>query len=354
MLACIQWLRRHERSCEFVVISPKEGRLAGALTSLGIEVIPRLLVGTEATREQIEDELVRAVQFSKSDLLHANSLAMGRLTGRIARRLAIPTTAHLRDILKLSRAAISDLNQNQRLVAVSHATRTHHVAQGLDLDKVVVVHNGIDLTQFHPRQSTGWLHQELQLPRSARLIATIGQIGLRKGQDVLAAAAGDIVREVPDVYFLLIGERSSTKAESVEFEQSILRSFESQQLAQRLHRLGYRDDVLNVMPEIDLIVHPANQEPYGRVLLEAAACGVPVVATDVGGTAEIIVDGATGRLVPPRDPVSLADAVTKLLANKVQLQSMRLAARERAMREFDISRSAEQLLHQWRMVQCRP
>ena len=353
MLACLDWLRSRETNFEFVAIAPGQGRLAEALAARGIELIPWTIAGTGAirmSREQAELGLVEAVHQANPALLHANSLAMGRVTGAIAGRLSIPTSSHLRDILNLSHAAIADLNRNQLLIAVSQATRDSHVAQGLNADRVVVVRNGVDLVQLQPSPASGWLHRELQLPDSAILIATIGQIGLRKGQDVLAAAAPEIVRHVPDVQFLLIGERSSTKAESIEFEQAIERRFAEHNLASRLHRLGYRDDVPNVLAEINLIVHPAHQEPFGRVLLEAAACGVPVVATNVGGTSEIVIDGVTGRLVPPRDPQSLAAAAISLLMSNDQRQSMSRAARARAVSEFDVARSAERLLECWHTV----
>ncbi len=353
MLACLDWLRSRETNFEFVAIAPGQGRLAEALAARGIELIPWTITGTDAvrmSREQAEQALIQAVDQANPALLHANSLAMGRLTGRIAERLSIPMSAHLRDILNLSGAAIADLNRNQLLIAVSQATRDSHVSQGMDPDRVVVVRNGLDLVQFQPRLANGWLHRELQLPDSAILVATIGQIGLRKGQDVLAAAAPEIVRNVPDVHFLLIGERSSTKAESIEFEQAIERRFAEQDLSSRLHRLGYCDDVPHVLAEINLIVHPAHQEPFGRVLLEAAACGVPVVATNVGGTSEIVVDGVTGRLVRPRDPESLAAAVIGLLTNHDQRQSMSHAARARALSEFDVARSAKRLLEHWRTL----
>ena len=353
MLACLDWLRSRETNFEFVAIAPGQGRLAEALAARGIELIPWTITGTDAvrmSREQAEQALIQAVDQANPALLHANSLAMGRLTGRIAERLSIPMSAHLRDILNLSGAAIADLNRNQLLIAVSQATRDSHVSQGMDPDRVVVVRNGLDLVQFQPRLASGWLHRELQLPDSAILVATIGQIGLRKGQDVLAAAAPEIVRNVPDVHFLLIGERSSTKAESIEFEQAIERRFAEQDLSSRLHRLGYCDDVPHVLAEINLIVHPAHQEPFGRVLLEAAACGVPVVATNVGGTSEIVVDGVTGRLVRPRDPESLAAAVIGLLTNHDQRQSMSHAARARALSEFDVARSAKRLLEHWRTL----
>lgn len=343
MLACLDWLQTNSADFEFVAIAPGEGRLSEALASRNIRVIPW-------TPANGETSLIEAIGLADPALLHANSLAMGRLTGRLADRLAIPTTAHLRDILHLSNAAMADLNRNQRLIAVSQATRDHHAGRGLDPARIAVVRNGLDLEQFRPRSPEGWLHRELKLPARSLLIATIGQIGLRKGQDTLATAAPDIVRAIPDVHFLLIGERSSTKAESIAFEQSITDQFTEQGLAAHLHRLGYRADIATLLNEVQLVVHPANQEPFGRVLLEATACGVPVVASKVGGTSEIVVDQSTGRLVPPRDPEQLAQAVIELLQDADRRKTMSLAARQRALTEFTVDRAARQLSEHWRDV----
>jgi glycosyltransferase involved in cell wall biosynthesis len=173
---------------------------------------------------------------------------------------------------------------------------------------------------------------------------------LRKGQDVLASAAPDIVRAIPDVHFVLVGERSSMKEESITFERSLMDSFEKQGLAGRLHRLGWRDDVPRILAEITLLVHPAHQEPFGRVLLEAAACGIPVVATNVGGTSEIVLDGQTGFLVPPRNTELLALRVTELLTNVLLSRGMGLAARKRAQQDFGIAKTGQILANRWRRV----
>ena len=353
MLACVDSLKTQAADVNFVAIAPPHGRLADALTGRGVEIIPWMTMQTDGSRlprELQQETLLDAVRRVNPTLLHANSLSMGRLTGSIASQLPIPATSHLRDILHVSGAAMADLNRNALLIAVSHATRDAHVARGLHPDHVVVVHNGLDLEVFQPRPFQGWLHRELNLSESATLIATIGQIGLRKGQDILAAAAPEIVRAIPDVHFLLIGERSSTKAESIQFEQDIASRFADQGLESHLHCLAYRDDVAQILNEIDLIVHPANQEPFGRVLLEAAASGVPVVASNVGGTAEIVVDGVTGRLIPPGDPVSLANAVVNVLADSLLLLTMGEAARQRAVREFNVSNAAARLLAHWQRV----
>jgi glycosyltransferase involved in cell wall biosynthesis len=351
MLACLDCWKSQGTGPEIVAIAPGTGRLAEALHSRGIEVIPwnsSSNGSSGSSRDEREHVLREIVQQIKPDLLHANSLAMGRWTGRIANQLPIPTSSHLRDIVNLSQAAMDDLNRNGRLIAVSQATRDMHVARGLDPDRVIVIPNGLDLERFQPRAASGWLHRELNLPPSAILVATIGQIGLRKGQDILAAAAPAILNSHPDVHFLLIGERMSTKAESIQFEQSLQDRFEASHIGSHLHRLGYRDEIPQILAELTLVIHPAHQEPYGRVLLEAAALGVPVVATRVGGTAEIVMDGITGRLVPARDPESLAAAVIHLLNDSEQRQSMRIAARDRALLEFPVSRSADRLWEQWR------
>lgn len=357
MLAAIDRLLDEVSRFEFVAIAPPNGPLAVELSRRKIEHIPwcvRTSNGDRIQAELIESSLLEITSQRQPHLLHGNSLSMSRLIGRLAGRLSIPTTGHLRDIIGLSAAAVADVNRNQRVIAVSHATRDYHVAQGLNPTRVTVVHNGIDLDRFQPRQPTGRLLAELHLTSSTenpvKLVATIGQIGLRKGQDVLAAAAKSIVDRVPQTHFLIIGERNSQKTESIEFERSIQQAFEQCGLSQHLHLLGYRHDVDRMLNEIDLLVHSANQEPFGRVLLEATAAGVPIVATDVGGTNEIVVDGQTGRLVPARDPGALANAVVSTLTEDGLAMQFRIAARRRAITEFSIATAAERLADVWRQT----
>lgn len=351
MLAALDWLQQQKTRFEFVAIAAPTGRLADALQERGIAVrgwSPRDAHQDRRSASDIESSLHEVVSSLQPHLLHANSLAMGRLVGRLADRLDIPTTTHLRDIIKLSSAAVADLNRNARLVAVSKATRDFHVAQGIRDSQVAVVTNGIDLEQFRPRTSVGRLHEELGLPYpGAKLVATIGQIGLRKGQDVLAAAAAAIVGQVPDAHFVLIGERTSQKEESIEFERAVSRTFALSGRVDRLHLLGHRDDVATLLNDVDLLIHSANQEPFGRVLLEASAAAVPIVATDVGGTAEIVLNNVTGLLVPARDATALANAAIAILTDTAKANRFRLAARERAVEQFPIALSAERLGNVW-------
>ncbi|WP_145379615.1 glycosyltransferase family 4 protein [Symmachiella dynata] len=344
MLAVLDALRTE--ATDFVMLAPAEGPLAAAILKRGWELIPLRLrdaTGQRLTRDAVMAHLLEVIAQSRADLVHANSLAMGRLTGAIAAQLKIPCTAHIRDILRLSRAAITDLNRNSQIVAVSQATRTFHVRQGLVEERSQVIHNGIDTDAFQPRAASGWLHQELGLPPRTLLVATIGQIGLRKGQDVLAAAARALPSEFADVHYLLIGERNSSKQENIDFDESLAGQFP----AGRFHRLDVRDDVPQLLTEIDLLVHPARQEPFGRVLLEAAACGRAIVATDVGGTAEMLTHGESALLVPADDATALAATMGELLGNEALRHQLGAAARARIEADFTIDRAATQLRDVW-------
>ena len=353
MLSVLDEVRSTKRRFEYFAIGPSVGRLPEALAERKIPLTywsSNNESGVRCSSHEIETSLRTAIQSIKPDLVHANSLSMARLLGRISSQLEMPTTGHFRDIIRLSAAAVADLNRNQRLIAVSQATSDFHLAQGIDPGRITVVRNGIDLNRFLPRARTGWLQAELGLDRTAVLIACIGQIGLRKGLDTLANAVPAIVSKVPSAHFLLIGERTSQKPESVQFEQNIHGRFTDAGLAERLHMLGHREDVVEILGEVDLLIHPANQEPYGRVLLEASASGVPIVATNVGGTPEIVVDGVTGRLVPPRNPQSLARAAIDVLNNTSESNRYRANGRIRAEKEFDITLAASQLESIWDQV----
>jgi glycosyltransferase involved in cell wall biosynthesis len=345
------------RAAGFVpaVMAPRGGLLANELTTRGIELIPfqcRAADGLRVPQNRLRQELTEILCDRRPALLHANSLAMGRLSGPVADDCGLASIAHLRDIVRLSAQAVADLNHHRRLLAVSQATREYHVAGGLDAEKTHVLYNGVDLEEFRPRSATGYLHRELGLPAESRLIGNIGQIGLRKGQDVLLRAAALVAERWSAAHFLIVGERNSDKEESRQFER-LLREGAGGLLAARVHFLGRRDDVPSLLNELTLVVHSARQEPLGRVLLEAAAAGVAVVATDVGGTREIFPPEAdAARLVPPDDPARLATTLD-LLGNRELLRRLGTAARCCAEERFDIRKNVGELIGHYEALCAR-
>jgi glycosyltransferase involved in cell wall biosynthesis len=335
------------------VAAPGQGPLAAELREHGIDhhAWPeRSHRATMLPSELLRGSLERIIRRIQPVIVHANSLSTSRIAGPVVTDAAIPSLGHLRDIVKLSRRAVADVNLHRRIAAVSHATLDFHVGQGLDAARSIVLYNGVDLDEFRPRAATGYVHRELQLPASAQLVANIGQIALRKGTPAVLYAAQQIADERSDLHWVIVGERKSTKLESQVMEM-MLRGIASQPpLDGRIHFLGTRRDVPQILNECVILVHAARQEPLGRVLLEAAASGVAVVATDVGGTREIFPSRDEAVLVPPDDGVAMAKATLDLLRDEPRRRGMASAARRRAEEAFDIRHAAPRVVAQYEEV----
>lgn len=352
MLAALDQLAART-DCSFVALLAEEGPLVAECHRRGIPVEAITIRTTTKQRVQpdvLEQQLQRLIEVHQLQLLHANSLTMGRILGTVADRLPIPTTSHVRDIMKLNRSAVEHLRQHDALFAVSHATRKHYIEQGIEGSRWHTLYNGVDCDQFQPRPASGFLRNSLGLSENDCLVAAIGQICLRKGQTVVAEAIAQLRQVNPPVHLLLIGERHSTKQESIEFDQSITQTMYDAGIGHRLHRLGRRDDVAEILKEVDILVHAARQEPLGRVLLEAAASGTPIVATDVGGTREILTHRESALLTGADDVQGICSAIQTLKSDPGLRQSLAKSARQMAVSRFQVQHTAPQLLEAWNRV----
>ena len=334
----------------FDFLAPTAGPLADELRRRGIDNVATTDWGPQCRSRP--EQIVAAVRARRYDVVHANSLSTAVLLGSVAAELALPTIGHLRDIVRLSAAKIAALNGNTRLLAVSAATRSHHVAQGLDPAKSHVLHNGVDLAEFRPRptgparSAAADIRRELGLPPESQLIAIVGQIILRKGQDVALKAVAGATRDSVERYPLIIGVRHSEKQETLAFDQSLYTIAREFGIADRMQRLGGRRDVSSLLPQCSVLVHMARQEPLGRALLEAAACGVPIVATSIGGTPEIFPRGADdgALLVPVDDVAACSAAVERILSEPDFAARLGQAGRRRIEEAFSVETAAAGLL----------
>jgi len=355
-----------QRGFDVHVACPAVGPLAAAVAARSVAILPwganqpPRAATLDVRRASLADWFHEHFARVRPDLLHANSLSLGRLVAPLAAEQGWPCTAHLRDIGHLSQAAANDLNQLTGLVAVSQATRAWHLTQGLRPERVVVIANGIDLNQFRPGPRTGWLHTLLGLPSQAILAGTIGQLVMRKGQDVLLAALPQIVANLraagqPPFHLVIVGLRYSEKAEAHCYEQQLRQAADHQAVRGHVHFLGYQAQVARLLAELDLLIHPARQEPLGRVLLEAAACGVPIIATAVGGTSEIFPpESDSACLIPADDQIALAGAVNQLLADPVRRGNLAKNARHRIATAFEVTEQSGRLADYWERCLAYP
>lgn len=350
LFALLDALRRRGDALAPLLLAPGAGAFAERARALGLALRPYELRadGRRRAFAAVAEDLAPILREEGAALVHANSLSAAEYSGLIGEQSGIPATGHVRDIQKLKRSRVARLAKNQRLIAVSEATRRHLVAQGLEDQRCVAVHNGVDsdfgagLTPASPLRPAG-------SPEPTATVAMIGQICLRKAQDLGLEAMVPLLRERPGLELLVIGERFSAKAESIAFETALHDRAGSAGVAGRVRFLGYRDDVAAILRGTTLLLHPAHQEPLGRVLLEAQSAGVPVVARRIGGNAEVVQHGETGLLTGD-SPEALRDALASLLDDEERRSAMGRRAQRRMAAKFTPEQCAAGVAEVWSAV----
>ncbi len=268
-----------------------------------------------------------------TDLVHANSIRAGLLTTLAARLGGPPTVVHLRDRLPVGRVS----SVTMRILARGSAGIVANSAYTLDgIDRFrsrairQVIHSPVDVDRFRPGAiDRAAIRARLDLTDAWPVLGVIGQLTPWKGQDDAIRAAALLRREFPRLRLLLVGSakfvHAQTRHDNHAYEAGLHRLVD--ELAMRTHVtfLGEREDIPEILAALDLSLVPSWDEPFGRVVGEALAAGVPAVATSVGGPREIINDGVNGLLLPPRQPAMWATAVSTLLANPSRLEAMRVA-----------------------------
>jgi glycosyltransferase involved in cell wall biosynthesis len=165
------------------------------------------------------------------------------------------------------------------------------------------------------------------------VIGFTGRIVREKGAVEFVKAAGIVAREVPGAMFVMIGASLESDRDGCLTEIEAL--VRSEGLSGRLVMTGYREDVPVILSLLDLFAMPSYREGMPRSLLEAMATGLPVVATDIRGCREEVIDGGTGILVPPRDHYALGEAILKILSDREMAAGMGRAGRQRVLDQFD-------------------
>ncbi len=225
------------------------------------------------------------------------------------------------------------------IVSSSVAADAHHRVLGTPREALCVIHPGVDVERFRSPNphSLARLRAELRLDRFQQVVSAIGRLEPGKGYDLFLRAARLVGDQVPEVGFMIVG--GEMQRGCLEYAASLRAQVAALGLCERVVFTGFRREIPEILAASDLLVHAATQpESFGVVLCEAMAAGRPVIATDMGGAREIIVPGETGCLVPPGDPIALAQAIVSLLQDAERRQRMGEAARARALACFDARR----------------
>ncbi|MCY4602533.1 MAG: glycosyltransferase [Acidobacteria bacterium] len=216
-----------------------------------------------------------------------------------------------------------------RFICASDAIRSLLETAGIPPERTTVVYEGVDIERIRAMPALD-VRKEFDLPRGAPIVGNVAALVPHKGQRYLIDAAAQVVRRVPDARFLIAGEG--------ELEASLRRQIADLHLQEHVRLAGFRPDIIPLHKGFDLFVMSSTTEGLGTSALDAMACGKAVVATRAGGLAEVVVDGATGRLVPVRDAPALADAIVQLLRDATLRERCGAAGLARALNTFDVGR----------------
>jgi glycosyltransferase involved in cell wall biosynthesis len=232
----------------------------------------------------------------------------------------------------------------RQVVAISRAVRDELCSSvGLDAARVPLIASAVDTQAFRPdAQARSRVLREFALDDRAFLIGIAAQLIPRKGHELLLRALPELVRRVPRAQLLCFGQ--GPMAGRLE------RLVAKLKLAPHVRFVGFRADFPELLPGLDLLVHPAAREGLGVAVLEAMAASVPVVATAVGGIVDAVTDGVEGLLVGPGDGPGLAAAAERLIESEGERRRMGAAGRARVEREFSIARMADRYAELYRNV----
>jgi len=332
------------RGHEVEFAAPATSEITEAARTSGFTVFDIPLVGplNPVQDPRAVRALARIIHDGRYDIVHAHGFKAGFI-GRLAVRTAggglgpFIVTAHNHVLTRTDTPAAARWRYRTversleryvtRYIAVSESIARELLdAYNLPAEKVAVVRNGVDVTPFLAEQDCASARVSLGVPADVPVVGLAARFSAQKGLRDLVAATPELIRRVPGVR-VVIGGSGPLESE-----------LRSQAMA-----LGVTDavvwpgHVLNMprfLSALDVFVSPATTEAFGIALIEAAAAGVPTVATRVGGVPEVILDGETGLLVAPHDPTALAGAVAGLLDDRRTAVKLAEHARRRAIMEY--------------------
>src|SRR5262249_38672722 len=295
--------------------------------------------------------LSRLVKQLKPDVIHAHdphgvAMAALALTMRSGSRTAAPApplVASRRVDFHMKGNALSRWKYRQVdcFVCASDAIRAMVIADGVPASHAVTIHEGIDLARAAAAPPAD-LHAELWLPHHAPIVGNVAALVPHKGHRHLIDAAAIVVRRLPDARFGMGGEG--------ELRAQLERQIKEHRLEKHVFLVGFRPDVLSVHKAFDVFVMSSVTEGLGTSLLDAMACGKPIVATTAGGMPEVVADGLNGLLVPPRDHAAMAAAIVRLLTSEALRREMGAEGQTRARTRFSVERMVRDTLAVYRRV----
>lgn len=279
--------------------------------------------------------LWRLMRATRPDLVHLHSRIGADVMGGLAARLAGLPVIHTRRVDNPEPPWLVALKYrlHDRVVAISEGIGRVLLTEGLPADKLRVVRSAVDWQGYAGACDRAAVAARLQLPVEALLVGVVAQLIPRKGHAILLAALPPLAARHPELRVVFFGQGPLAGALREQIRHAGLDG--------QVSLAGFRDDLAEILPCLDLLVHPALMEGLGVSLLQAASAGVPIVASRAGGIPEAVRDGENGLLVPPGDVAALRESIGLLLADPARRHALGAGGRALMARDFSIDAMVE-------------
>jgi glycosyltransferase involved in cell wall biosynthesis len=315
------------RGVENVLACPEGSDIAQAAGG-SAQVVPLTMRGELAALLALR--LRRVIARARPDLVHLHSRRGADLWGGVAARMAgTPCIVSRRVDNPEARWLVSlKYRLYAHVITISEAIRQVLVEEGVDPASITCVRSAVDATPYLAPVERAAMCREFGLPDDALVAGMVAQLIPRKGHRTLLAALPALRERFPRLRVLLFGKGPLAAPLQASIEQHGLQDL--------VRMAGFREDLPRWLGGLDLLVHPADMEGLGVALLQAAAAGVPVIASRAGGLGEAVADGVTGLLVEPGDANALGAAMSRLLGDAALRRRMGEAGRARILSEFSV------------------
>lgn len=279
-------------------------------------------------------KLAKIISAEKPDIVHChhpkahNIILLASFFTRIpniiaTRRVSFPIPKNPVSLFKYR------TKKNSKLFAVSEKIKALLIEAGVEPSKISVIYSGTDCNVFNPTISGEKIRNEFSISKNAIVIGKIANYSYWKGYNYFLDACKTITKKIDNIYFLIVGEQTDC--------DELKREVENRKLEKQTKIAGFRNDIPDVISAMDISVNSSIEgEGISGVIRESLSMEKPVVATDIGGNAEIIKNYETGILIEPKNPQAIVDAVIHIIKNPDAAKKMGVAGRETVIKNFSV------------------
>lgn len=336
----------HNKVCKFYLCYSEDGPMLESMRKMDVEICNIKMKNPYDFKAAIAlKELCRKFSI---DIVHTHFLrenCIAALSKILGNRVIIVNTYHLvpdeNIVLRLFNSFITVVTD--RIIAVSHAVKKQMAPECINSEKIKVIHNGVDL-EYWKAERNYRIRKELHIPERTFVITSVARFSEEKGHIFYLESIKQFKKlfyqESRDrnlnIKFLLVGDG--------DMMEDCEKFAEMAGISQDIIFTGFRTDIRDILNGSDLFISHSKSEALGISILEALACGVPVIATDAGGPAEIIgEDNECGMIVQYGDEEEMAEAIMKMISDKGYYEKCKNNAEKRVREKFNLDRMVEEV-----------